>query len=110
MLHARFCNGGRLTARTLKSEVLPAFCSPIMVMSISVALHSASNQHPGLRIVESSFAFCRIRILMGIYQMAHKAAAGAVGRGAKGEEASIPEQAQEPVINAAEDARHDEKI
>jgi hypothetical protein len=29
----------RLTARTLSSEVLPAFCSPIMVMSISVALH-----------------------------------------------------------------------
>jgi hypothetical protein len=27
-----------LTARTLNSEVLPAFCSPIMVMSISVAL------------------------------------------------------------------------
>jgi len=27
-----------LTARTLNSEVLPAFCNPIMVMSISVAL------------------------------------------------------------------------
>jgi hypothetical protein len=29
----------RLTARTRSSDVLPAFCSPIMVMSISVALH-----------------------------------------------------------------------
>jgi hypothetical protein len=28
----------RLTASTLKSDVLPAFCSPIIVTSISVAL------------------------------------------------------------------------
>jgi hypothetical protein len=42
--------------------------------------------------------------------MAHKAATGAVGRGPKGEGASIPEQTQEPVVNAAEDARHDEKV
>lgn len=32
--------GEGLTARTRSSEVLPAFCSPIMVMSISVALCS----------------------------------------------------------------------
>lgn len=36
--HANFPNGEPLTARTLSSDVLPAFCSPIMVMSISVAL------------------------------------------------------------------------
>jgi hypothetical protein len=29
---------GGLTARTLSSEVLPAFCRPIIVISISVAL------------------------------------------------------------------------
>jgi hypothetical protein len=34
--HVRMRKG--LTARTRNSEVLPAFCSPIMVMSISVAL------------------------------------------------------------------------
>jgi hypothetical protein len=46
-----------LTARTLKSEVLPAFCNPIMVMSISVALYGASSQHPSLVIVAHDFAF-----------------------------------------------------
>lgn len=34
-----------LTARTLNSDVLPAFCRPIMVMSISVALQFSHNQH-----------------------------------------------------------------
>jgi hypothetical protein len=34
--HVRIRKG--LTARTLNNDVLPAFCSPIMVMSISVAL------------------------------------------------------------------------
>lgn len=62
MLHGEFRNGRRLTARTLKSEVLPAFCRPIMVMSISVALYGVSNHHPGLRIVGSSFAFCGTQI------------------------------------------------
>ena len=33
-----------LTARTLSSDVLPAFCNPIMVMSISVALDGTSSQ------------------------------------------------------------------
>lgn len=32
-----------LTARTRRSEVLPAFCRPIMVMSISVALDSGKR-------------------------------------------------------------------
>ena len=36
-------NGKGLTARTRNSDVLPAFCSPIMVMSISVALHHAKH-------------------------------------------------------------------
>jgi hypothetical protein len=39
--HVRIRKG--LTARTLNSDVLPAFCSPIMVMSISVALHSGES-------------------------------------------------------------------
>jgi hypothetical protein len=38
-----FQNGKRLTASTRNSDVLPAFCSPIMVMSISVALHGAGH-------------------------------------------------------------------
>lgn len=33
----------QLTARTRKSEVFPAFCNPIMVMSISVALYNKQN-------------------------------------------------------------------
>lgn len=32
-----------LTANTLKSEVFPAFCKPIMVMSISVALYAVKH-------------------------------------------------------------------
>lgn len=32
-----------LTARTLNNDVLPAFCNPIMVMSISVALDEEDN-------------------------------------------------------------------
>lgn len=38
----------KLTARTLNNDVLPAFCRPIMVMSISVALEHAidSCQQP----------------------------------------------------------------
>jgi len=36
--------GDSLTARTRSNEVLPAFCSPIMVMSISVALQRAYSQ------------------------------------------------------------------
>ncbi|KAH9827528.1 hypothetical protein Tdes44962_MAKER02786 [Teratosphaeria destructans] len=35
----------KLTARTRNSEVLPAFWRPIMVMSISVALHDGDHQH-----------------------------------------------------------------
>jgi hypothetical protein len=42
--HGCFPMRKTLTARTLSSDVLPAFCNPIMVMSISVALDSASNQ------------------------------------------------------------------
>jgi hypothetical protein len=39
---------GSLTARTLNNEVLPAFCRPIIVISISVALLSGdSGQHHG---------------------------------------------------------------
>jgi hypothetical protein len=34
-----------LTARTLNSDVLPAFCRPIMVMSISVALQFDDSEH-----------------------------------------------------------------
>jgi hypothetical protein len=33
-----------LTAKTRNNDVLPAFCSPIIVMSISVALHPAKGQ------------------------------------------------------------------
>ena len=57
--HCHYRIRKRLTARTLKSEVLPAFCSPIMVMSISVALYSENHQHPSLFIVERGFAFSR---------------------------------------------------
>jgi hypothetical protein len=52
-----FRNRKGLTARTLKSEVLPAFCKPIMVMSISVALDVAGSQHSSLVIVAHDFAF-----------------------------------------------------
>ena len=39
-------SGGCLTARTLNNEVLPAFCRPIIVISISVALPSGDlGQH-----------------------------------------------------------------
>ena len=55
--HCHYRIRKRLTAKTLKSEVLPAFCSPIMVMSISVALDSENHQHPSLFIVERGFAF-----------------------------------------------------
>jgi hypothetical protein len=48
-----------LTARTLKSEVLPAFCKPIMVMSISVALDGVNHQHASLVVVGPDFAFFR---------------------------------------------------
>jgi hypothetical protein len=47
----------RLTARTLNSEVLPAFCNPIMVMSISVALNGVSGHQPTHVIVARDFAF-----------------------------------------------------
>lgn len=47
----------RLTARTLKSDVLPAFCSPIIVISISVALDSDNNQHSSQLIGEHKVAF-----------------------------------------------------
>lgn len=35
--------GGLLTANTLNNEVFPAFCRPIMVMSISVALFAMGD-------------------------------------------------------------------
>lgn len=38
---------GELTARTRSNEVLPAFCNPIMVISISVALSSRKNSQRG---------------------------------------------------------------
>jgi hypothetical protein len=47
----------RLTARTLNSEVLPAFCNPIMVMSISVALDGVSRHRAAHVIVGRDFAF-----------------------------------------------------
>jgi hypothetical protein len=37
-----------LTEITRRSEVLPAFCNPIMVTSISVALHRISPPTPGI--------------------------------------------------------------
>lgn len=37
-----------LTEITRRSEVLPAFCNPIMVTSISVALHRISLSTPGI--------------------------------------------------------------
>lgn len=46
-LQAHFRNGKGLTARTRSNDVLPAFCSPIMVMSISVALHPCQQWSKG---------------------------------------------------------------
>jgi hypothetical protein len=47
----------RLTARTLSSEVLPAFCNPIMVMSISVALGGVSGHQAAHVIVGRDICF-----------------------------------------------------
>ena len=48
-----------LTARTLNSDVLPAFCRPIMVMSISVALQLDDGQHAPWIMFEA----CRVRLV-----------------------------------------------
>jgi hypothetical protein len=53
--HVRIRKG--LTARTLNSDVLPAFCSPIMVISISVALHTQDGQLSARRVGMHDFAF-----------------------------------------------------
>lgn len=46
-----------LTARTRNSEVLPAFCKPIMVMSISVALRIEKGGRQFHLAVGTIFAF-----------------------------------------------------
>jgi len=69
-----------LTARTLNSEVLPAFCNPIMVMSISVALDGIACQQERHVIVAREFAFSWAEAeQLGEYQMAHQAARCALG-------------------------------
>jgi len=69
-----------LTARTLNSEVLPAFCNPIMVMSISVALDGIACQQERHVIVAGEFAFSWAEAeQLGEYQMAHQAARWALG-------------------------------
>lgn len=54
------CDGewGSLTARTRNSDVLPAFWSPIIVISISVALSSEGDQYD-MRIVSLLEVDCR---------------------------------------------------
>lgn len=50
-------NRQTLTARTRNSEVLPAFCKPIMVMSISVALRIEKGRRQFHLTVGTIFAF-----------------------------------------------------
>jgi hypothetical protein len=98
----------RLTARTLNSEVLPAFCNPIMVMSISVALYGVSGHQPGHVIVARDLAFSWAQAeQLAEYQIAHQAGirAMAFDMVRKGQ-VGIPEQAEQPVVDATEEVRH----
>lgn len=45
-----------LTASTLSSEVFPAFCNPIIVTSISVALKSYVISHDSLDVIQHKTA------------------------------------------------------
>lgn len=58
-------NGKGLTARTRNSEVLPAFCSPIMVMSISVALLSEARQQSKSVLAGAFCFFVDRNVIMG---------------------------------------------
>lgn len=64
----------RLTARTLNSDVFPAFCSPIIVMSISVALQHIDGQHASLLVGTRLFSFLCWRMVTQVGgQIAHQA-------------------------------------
>jgi len=106
MQRCRFPIWKILTARTLNSDVLQAFCSPIMVMSISVALQRNDSQPPsGIISGRRVAAFGAEVGGNGQISKAHQASwAGHVQ--AQGKKADAPEQAKEPVIDTAEDARH----
>lgn len=78
-----------LTERTRRREVLPAFCSPIMVTSISVALHRIS---PDLS--------CRGGV--GAGEMRPGSAPQLGGRGGCIDGANSPKDPQQPVIHAPE--------
>jgi hypothetical protein len=87
-----------LTARTLNNDVLPAFCKPIMVMSISVALNDGVSQRPPLVM------FAQICFFIGMVSMSN--GASGIEACVQGIKADIPEKAQQPVVDASEEVRH----
>jgi hypothetical protein len=96
-----------LTARTLNNDVLPAFCSPIMVMSISVALHDEGNQRPSRIIAICRFAFLVAQYWWcGRYQLARQASRPAYSEMSRSRKFGIPEQAQQPVVDTTKEVRH----
>ena len=91
-----------LTARTRNSDVFPAFCSPIMVMSISVALSASSNPSTSFEAQHDQAAFghssCRLSDETVI--TAHGA------HNKKTTVKDLPKQPQKPVIHLFEYAGH----
>ncbi|KAF9696444.1 hypothetical protein EKO04_005225 [Ascochyta lentis] len=77
-----------------------------MVMSISVALHNEDSQNLFLVIIDMALHFIWSELgASGQISEAHQASRlGHVQ--AQGKKADAPEEAKEPVIDAAEDARH----
>jgi hypothetical protein len=64
------CERERLTAKTLNNDVFPAFCRPIIVISISVALYRneeqrVSNHHHGAETPDSGPAVGRHTLAAG---------------------------------------------
>lgn len=59
----RRLNVRQLTAKTRKRDVLPAFCKPIMVMSISVALSSGQPEHPHYKAITEVYQVASVTML-----------------------------------------------
>lgn len=86
-MHRFRAHGKRLTANTRSNEVFPAFCNPMTVTSISVALYSA------LAVRQQTASLLDGR--MGFVAMEFGGQ-------------SVPEQAKEPIVYTAKYSRHGE--
>lgn len=96
-----------LTARTLSSDVLPAFCSPIMVMSISVALRDTSKSWSAMHNIEP-VSLHRGRVEARGDERPSRLGGPKAGGHDDVMRANSPKQAQQPIVDASEKSSHGE--